>query len=145
MGFHREDLDSFEKVAEGYLRQFQGHHDDAAPWDETDFPSLDIYETTGFLIVEAELAGIEINDIEVSVTGGSLLIEGFKQELLKPGRINFLCMERTFGAFRRIVPFLQPVDVSQIEAVYRCGILQVRIPRLPERRGVRRIIPVEAG
>ena len=43
----------------------------------------------------------------------ALVIEGLKRENLAPGRINFLCMERTFGSFRRMIPF-QPSSKLRI-------------------------------
>ena len=94
-------------------------------------------------IVEVELPGVDTTEFEVSLTAGTLVIEGVKEEVLEPGRINFFCMERTFGTFRRTVPFLQPVDASRIKAVCRDGVLRIRVPKLDERRGRRKIIPVE--
>jgi HSP20 family protein len=147
MGFHKDDLDFFERAREGLaeqpifrlLGQQEGGSDS---WEEPDSPPLDIYETDGLIVVEMELPGIDTGNLEVSVTGGTLIVEGLKRENLEPGRINFLCMERTFGSFRRIIPFLHPVDVAGIKAAYRAGILEIQVPILDERRGARRLIPV---
>ena len=147
MGFHKDDLDFFERaredLAERPLSRLLGQQEsDADSWEEPDSPPLDIYETDGLIVVEMELPGIDTENLEVSVTGGTLIVEGLKRENLEPGRINFLCMERTFGSFRRIIPFLHPVDVDGIVAAYRAGILEIQIPILDERRGARRLIHV---
>lgn len=147
MGFHKDDLDFFERAREGTAEQpvfrLLGQQESGGDsWEEPDSPPLDIYETDGLIVVEMELPGIDTGNLEVSVTGGTLIVEGLKRENLEPGRINFLCMERTFGSFRRIIPFLYPVDVAGIKAAYRAGILEIQIPILDERRGARRLIPV---
>lgn len=147
MGFHRDDLDSFqgtpEELIEGYLRQLLGQRDSTAtPGEETDFPPLDIFESTESITVEAELPDIDMDKLEVSITSGTLVIEGLKHEIHKQERVNFLCMERSFGTFRRIIPLMQSVDSSRIKAFYRMGILQVTIPKMTEKRGLRRIVPV---
>ncbi len=147
MGFHKNDLDFFEGTGEDLverpLRRILGQQEGGADsWEEPDSPPLDIYEADGLVVVEMEIPGIDTGNLEVSVTGGTLVVEGLKRESLEPGRINFLCMERTFGSFRRIIPFLHPVDVAGIKAAYRAGILEIQIPILDERRGARRLIPV---
>jgi HSP20 family protein len=95
-------------------------------------------------MVEAELPGVDLEDLQVSFSSGTLVIEGVKEEVLGPGRVNFLCMERTFGAFRRLVPLLQPINAGRITARYSMGILQITIPKLEERRGTHRVIPVKS-
>jgi HSP20 family protein len=147
MGFHKNDLDFFEGAREDLLEQplrrlFGQQESGTDSWEEPDSPPLDIYEAAGLIVVEMEVPGIDTDNLEVSVTGGTLVVEGLKRENLEPGRINFLCMERTFGSFRRIIPFLHPVDVAGIKAAYRAGILEIQIPILDERRGTRRLIPV---
>lgn len=147
MGFRGDDLDTYqgtaEELIEHYLRQLLGGGIPvSSAGDETGFPPLDIYETEEGIIVEAELPGIDLGSLEVTITGGTLVIEGVKEEVLDQCRVNFLCMERTFGAFRRMVPLLQPIDSSAVRASYRNGILRVAIPKVKEKRGLRRKIAV---
>ena len=67
------------------------------------------------------------------------------QEEPGPGRVNFLCMERSFGVFRRVVLPGVAVDISRATAVCRDGILQVRVPKVQEKRGRVRVVPVTAA
>jgi len=146
MGVRRDDEaragTSPEELLEGYFRQLLGDYQSSPHWEETDFPPLDIFETAGDLVVEAELPGIDTGRLEVSVAAGLLIVEGVKEEILESGRVNFLCMERTFGSFRRVVPLLHPIDSSRIKAFYRMGVLHITIPKVEEKRGVRRVVPV---
>lgn len=113
--------------------------------EETEFPAIDVFETAAELIVEAELPGIDPTQIGVTAGEGLIVIEGIKAEETGPGRVNFLCMERSFGPFRRAVLAGRAVDVTRATAAYREGVLQVRVPKIEERRGMRRVIPVAAA
>jgi hypothetical protein len=65
--------------------------------EETDFPAIDVFETPADLVIEAELPGVDPGEIGVIASEGLIIIEGEKQEDPGPGRVNFLCMERSFG------------------------------------------------
>lgn len=134
---------SDEEAIEGYYRNLLGHSSGGESLlEETDYPPLDIFETGEGFIVEVEVPGIAPEDMEVSMVTGMLVIAGIKRETSR-GRINFLCMERTFGSFRRIVPLLRPVDTGRTTAVYDGGILRIDIPKITEKRGARRLVPIE--
>lgn len=134
---------SDEEAIEGYFRNLLGHSSGGEGLlEETDYPPLDIFETEEGFIVEAEVPGVRMEDLEVSMVTGMLVIAGIKREASR-GRINFLCMERTFGSFRRIVPLLRPVDTGRTTAVYDGGILRVEVPKITEKRGTRKLVPVK--
>lgn len=110
--------------------------------EETEFPAIDVFETAGELVVEAELPGVDPENIAVSAVENLIVIEGLKQEDPGPGRVNFLCMERSFGAFRRVVFTGAAVDLGRASAACRDGLLQVRVPKVAEKRGQARVIPL---
>jgi HSP20 family molecular chaperone IbpA len=149
MGFRRVPGEPFgglpEDVVEASLRILAGGRPAHPAIEETEFPALDVFETASDVVVEAELPGVEPADITVSAGEGLIVIEGAKQEQTGPGRVNFLCMERTFGAFRRVVLPGAAVDISRATAVCRDGILQVRVPKVEEKRGRIRVVPVTAA
>jgi HSP20 family protein len=124
------------------LRLVAGERLAPAPGEETDFPALDVFETPEEIVVEAELPGVDPARVEVTAGDGTIAIEGVKEEALEEERVNYLCMERSFGAFRRSVPLTQAVDFTRAGATYRAGLLQIRVPKLQEKRGRRRLVPV---
>jgi len=113
--------------------------------EETDFPAIDVFETPFDVVVEAELPGVDPAAISVIASESLIVIEGAKEEQPGPGRVNFLCMERSFGVFRRVVLPGPAVDISRATAVCRDGILQVRVPKVEEKRGRVRVVPVTAA
>ena len=130
-------------LLEAALR-FAGVEHQAGPGEETDFPAVDIFETATEIVVEAELPGVDPARVAVSVDRGALVIEGVKEEDAPPGRVAFLCMERSFGPFRRVVPLLGAVDLARATAVCRAGVLRIRLPRIEDKRGQRIGIPIAA-
>ena len=148
MGFRHVPGDPFADQQEGLTPQTPRLAPGGRPAhpaiEETEFPAIDVFETAGELIIEAELPGIDPTQIGVSAGEGLIVIEGIKAEETGPGRVNFLCMERSFGPFRRAVLAGRAVDVTRASAAYREGVLQVRVPKIEERRGRRRVIPVRA-
>jgi HSP20 family protein len=148
MGFRRipgDPLDDADEAPGASLRLLAGGRPALPAIEETEFPAIDVFETAEELIVEAELPGLDPSQIGVSAGEGLVVIEGIKAEETGPGRVNFLCMERSFGPFRRAVLAGRAVDVTRASATYREGVLQVRVPKIEERRGRRRVIPVTAA
>ena len=103
---------------------------------------LDVFETEDEIIIEAELPGLSQDDLELSVLSDILIIEGKKPKTPSPGGVNYQCMERAFGKFRRIVEIPGAGDTGNIKGEYDRGLLRVRLPKIKERRGQRRKVPI---
>jgi HSP20 family protein len=103
---------------------------------------LDVFETESEIVVEAELPGLSREDLELSVLSDILIIEGNKPKVATQGGLNYQCMERSFGKFRRIVEIPGAGDTRSIKGEYDRGVLRVRLPKIQERRGHRRKVPI---
>jgi HSP20 family protein len=149
MGFRRVPGDPYAGLPEGLLetslRLVGGGRPAHPAIEETEFPAIDVFETSGEVVIEAELPGVDPATIGVRAGEGLIVIEGVKEDDPGPGRVNFLCMERCFGAFRRVVLPGAAVDVTRATAACRDGVLQVRVPKVDEKRGRVRVIPVAAA
>jgi HSP20 family protein len=149
VGFRRVPGDPFGGLPEGLLetslRLLAGGRPAHPAVEETEFPALDIFETAGEVVIEAELPGVDPATIGVTAGEGLIVIEGVKEDDPGPGRVTFLCMERSFGPFRRVVLPGAAVDVMRATAACRDGLLQVRMPKVEEKRGRVRAIPVAAA
>lgn len=90
-------------------------------------PVVDIEETDDAFIVKAELAGVKKEDVNVSIENGVLTIKGEKKtgsEDKKRHRI-----ECSYGSFIRSFTLPQSVNHENVEAEYKDGILNLRIPK----------------
>jgi len=97
---------------------------------ERAFPTLNIWEDDHNLYAEAELPGMNIQDIEISVAGNELSIKG-KRETVQGDKANYHRRERGTGEFSRLVTLPVEMDPDKVEAVLKNGVLFVRLPKAP--------------
>jgi len=91
-------------------------------------PALDVSEREGEVIVKAEIPGVSNEDIKVSVKEDVLTISGQKKREEREEGENWHRVERTYGSFKRVLT-VPSVDGDKVEASYKDGILEIRLPR----------------
>lgn len=108
-------------------------------------PAVDVYRTDDppALTVVAELAGIDPQDIELSVADGALTLVGRRRRQLAETRV-YQHMEIDYGVFERRIPLSAPVDFDQVEATYEQGLLTIVFP-ISERPSGRFTVQIVAG
>jgi HSP20 family protein len=117
-------------------RLFENLLDLNSPTDETGWsPNVDILETAEVLVVKIELPGVDQQDLGLSVNSGNLLIEGEKREPDVRAGARMVQVEQSFGHFQRSIQLGVPVNTRLAEAELCDGLLKVRFPRVPNRRG----------
>lgn len=103
-------------------------------------PAVNISESDNEYRVTAELPGMDENDVEVSLSRGSLLIRGEKKAENEDRGQGYYRMERSYGTFQRAIPLPQEVDAEKVDATFKKGLLTITLPKLPaEQTGARRI------
>jgi len=95
-------------------------------------PAVDIYETPETIVLKAELPGLRREDIEIEVRDNTLTLRGERRFAKDVQEENYLRIERAYGAFQR--SFTLPTTISQekICAVFRDGVLELRLPKAEE-------------
>ena len=101
----------------------------------------DVYEEGDRFLVSLELPGVRRADLSLYVVGQTLVVEGEKRDVME-APAAFECAERSYGTFRRVIELPGAADSSRIEARLQKGVLEVRLPRIRERRGRRREVPI---
>jgi HSP20 family protein len=94
-------------------------------------PPVDIYETDQALVLKAELPGFSKDDISIELKENTLFIRGERKRQDEVSENNYHRMERVYGAFQR--SFLLPTTVEQdkVQASYKDGVLELRLPKVP--------------
>lgn len=103
-------------------------------------PSLDIADKGDALVVKAEIPGVEPKDLTVSVDENVLTLSGEKRYEKDEKDEKHYRMERAMGAFTRSVQLPLPVDATNVTAVFKHGLLTVRLPKTRAVKGA--AIPV---
>ena len=105
-------------------------------------PPVNVYETSGELVLTAELPGVPLETLDLSVDGDRLTLRG-ERPIAVPEGARVHRRERRAGAFERVLVLPAEVDAAAIQAVYRSGILLVKIPKAASAQPRR--IPVESA
>lgn len=92
-------------------------------------PAVNIWEDAESVYVEAELPGLEREDVEIYVTGDNqFTIKGERKEKL-PDKAISLRQERRLGTFDRVVALPVDVDQDKVEACLENGVLRLKMPK----------------
>lgn len=100
-------------------------------WDEDqmqDMPGMlavDVYETKEKLIVKARTAGVNKDDLDVSISDNTLTIKGTLTSGDEVDAENYHVQECYWGEFSRTLALPVPVKEDEVEAVLKDGVLSV--------------------
>jgi HSP20 family protein len=100
---------------------------------------MDMVEHSEGFTVTMEVPGMDKDDIDVALSADRLTVRGEKRrEKEHHGRIVYR-LQRSQEAFRRSVVLPCRIEVDQVEATLRRGVLTISLPRAEGARGRRRI------
>jgi HSP20 family protein len=91
-------------------------------------PNTDVYLSDSGLVIKVELAGMQRENLELTVDGNSLRISGQRPDGCRAPQCKFLAMEIDYGAFQTVIEVPEDCDVTRGKAVYQNGFLRVDIP-----------------
>ena len=92
-------------------------------------PAVDIYETEGEIVVQAELPGMDRKDITLHLENNVLTIRGDRKFQKETREDNYHRIERSYGGFSRSFSIPATVDEDKIRADYKEGVLKVALPK----------------
>jgi HSP20 family protein len=107
-------------------------------------PAVDVTETEKGYKVVAELPGMDEKNIEVKIANGMLTIKGEKQEDKEEEKQDYYVRERSFGSFERTFQVPDGVDLDQVDASFKKGVLTVMLPKTAEAQKAEMKITVKA-
>jgi HSP20 family protein len=105
-------------------------------WDEDDTVpgqlAVDVYETREKLVVKARTAGVNKNDLDVSISDNQLTIRGTLSSGSEDGVENYFLQECYWGEFSRTIALPVPVKEEEIEAVLKDGVLTISFGKVQQ-------------
>jgi len=93
--------------------------------DRTWSPRVDVAESKADITVKAEIPGCNVEDIDVKLDRRILTISGEKKQEEEESGEDFHRVERSYGAFTRMLELPVEVDPNNIEATYKKGVLKL--------------------
>ena len=95
-------------------------------------PAADMSEDQKEIVVHAEIPGLNIKEIDVSLNGRVLTIQGERKQEREEKDKNYHRIERKYGSFSRTFELPADVDGDKVKAAYKDGILTLNLPKTKE-------------
>lgn len=117
--------------------QDQPSVDDSQSWGESeeDFPgqlAVDVYESDEQLIVKARTAGVNKDELDVSISDGILTISGTMSSSDEQDATNWHIQECYWGEFSRTLALPVPVKEDEVAAVLKDGVLTITFQKVKQ-------------
>jgi HSP20 family protein len=100
-----------------------------APLARRGFPQINLWEDGENLYAEAEVPGLKMENLEVSVLADELTIKGSRPSDEREG-VNYHRRERGTGEFCRTVRLPVEIDPDKVQAALRDGVLTITLPKV---------------
>lgn len=113
------------------------NHLEETDWLAEDYEgqlAIDAYQTDDDIVIKAPIAGVQPEDLEVSVTDEMVSVKGERHDEMAATRDNYFCQECYWGSFSRSYVLPVAVDADKAEASLKHGVLTIRIPKLEKSR-----------
>lgn len=106
-------------------------------------PAIEVSQRDGKFNIQAELPGLEPNDVKVEIENDSVVIHGERKSESEQKTEGMHRTERQYGYFYRSIPLPEGTNADQAQAKFRNGVLEVTVP-MSEQASNKRSIPVQA-
>jgi HSP20 family protein len=105
-------------------------------WDEEEAVpgqlAVDVYETKEKLVVKARTAGVNKNELDVSISDNTLTIHGTLSAGSEDNVENYFVQECYWGEFSRSIALPVPVKEDEIEATLKDGVLTITFGKVKQ-------------
>jgi len=124
------DIERLERLVDPW-REFDRMRKDLfrVATGRVEFPALNVWTSPDDAVVTTEIPGLDLKDLEISVTGNTLTIRGARREEQLNAGETYHRMERWQGDFSKIIELPFSVEADKVEARYARGILSITMPR----------------
>jgi HSP20 family protein len=95
-------------------------------------PTVDIYENKDRIVIEADLPGMKLEDIDLTFGNNVLTFSGERRFEKKDEADNYHRVERSYGTFTRSFAVQQTDSIEGVTAGYDNGILRIDLPKREE-------------
>lgn len=105
--------------------------EDSTPQEESEGElPVDVYQTPSEIIVQAFVAGVRPDDLQVSITHEAVTIKGRRDAPHGVSTDDYMTNELYWGSFSRTIVLPQEVEPEEAEALEKHGLLAIRLPKI---------------
>jgi HSP20 family protein len=121
-------FENLRREMDGLLNSYAGSFE--RPWLNRSraFPAVNVWDDGPRLMAEAEIPGVEPEDVNVHVMGDELTIKGCRKAM-EGEKLTYHRQERGTGEFTRVLTLPVPVVADTVEAILQDGVLTIQLPK----------------
>jgi len=117
---NKEEPIPAEAEEKGWLEEVEGEEGQL---------TIDVYQTESDVVIKSTIAGVNPEDIDISITNDMVTIRGKRTKDEKINAENYYYQELYWGAFSRSVILPVEVDSDRVKASIKNGILTIKLPK----------------
>lgn len=106
-------------------------------------PTMNVSSDDDGYLISIETPGMKRDDIGVELKGDRLIIRGEKREESEDKDRYFYRIERSYGAFQRVLSLPDDADADSLNAKLENGVLQIKLRRSESASDSSRVISVD--
>ena len=111
------------------------------PWQDNEAKS-DVVQAGDAVEISIELPGMDLADIDLSISGDMLVVKGEKKVERQEEKQGYFLSERAYGQIYRAIPLPPSLDTDAAKADLKNGVLTISIPQSDEARSSMKKISV---
>lgn len=92
--------------------------------------TVDLYETSTDIIVQTMVAGVQPENLSITITRDMIIIKGKREENQSINKDNYFVQELYWGSFGRTISLPEEVDPEEAEAIEKHGLLIIKLPKI---------------
>ncbi len=124
------EMNELQRELNRVFESYSSGRTDTAP----SFPPVNVWADEESTLITAELPGMTSDDIEIDVLENTLTLSGEREAEELPEGARYHRQERGYGKFSRSIRLPYSVDVDNVEATFKNGVLEIKLPRTEKDR-----------
>ena len=96
--------------------------------------AVDVYQTPTGIIVQTMVAGVNPEDLELSIARDIMTIRGKRAENKTIDEENYFIKELYWGRFTRTISLPEEVEPEEVDATERHGLLTVKLQKVDKEK-----------
>lgn len=141
---HSSDLSQFQREMNHLFNNFFSSGDVTTPQllNTGMYPSIDLQEKDTKYVLDADLPGMNEEDIEIEFHNNVLTIKGETKDEKEIKDGGYVCVERSRGMFSRDIFLDEEIDKDNIKAELKNGVLHVELDKKDKTHMSHKKIPI---